>query len=143
MSEIQPSELTIITPEDIQPRWDWNRPIAAPGKTNVDFEERVDFRRLHRYRVSRAQQALANSDLGALLCFDNNNIRYLTSSVIGEWSRDKICRYALFTGNANPYLWDFGSAAAHHRLYATWLKQDHFVRPQMATVLQELKKKSW
>ena len=125
MSEIQPSEPTIITPEDIQPRWDWNRPIAAPGKTNVDFEERVDFRRLHRYRVSRAQQALADSDLGALLCFDNNNIRYLTSSVIGEWSRDKICRYALFTGNANPYLWDFGSAAAHHRLYATWLKQDH------------------
>jgi Xaa-Pro dipeptidase len=92
---------------------------------DVDFEERVDFRRLHRYRVARAQQALENSDLGSLLCFDNNNIRYLTSSVIGEWSRDKICRYALFTGNANPYLWDFGSAAAHHRLYAPWLKTDH------------------
>jgi len=125
MSDINPREPTIITPEDIRPRWDWDRPIAAPGKTNVDFEERVDFRRLHRYRVARAQQALADSDLGAVLCFDNNNIRYLTSSVIGEWSRDKICRYALFTGNANPYLWDFGSAAAHHRLYATWLKQSH------------------
>jgi Xaa-Pro dipeptidase len=115
----------IIRPEDIEPNWNWDRPIAAPGRTHVDFEERVDFRRLHKYRVGRAQQALENSDLGSLLCFDNNNIRYLTSSVIGEWSRDKVCRYALFTGNANPYLWDFGSAASHHRLYAPWLKEDH------------------
>ena len=125
MSDVQATEPVVIRPEDIDTRWDWDRPIAAPGRMDVDFEERVDFRRLHRYRVARAQQALENSDLGSLLCFDNNNIRYLTSSVIGEWSRDKICRYALFTGNANPYLWDFGSAAAHHRLYAPWLKTDH------------------
>jgi len=91
---------------------------------NVDFEERVNYDRLHRYRTGRARNALADSDLGAILCFDNNNIRYLTSSVIGEWTRDKFCRYALFTGNSDPYLWDFGSAAAHHRIYAPWLKQD-------------------
>ena len=110
---------------DLDTNWNWDRPIAAPGRMHVDFEERVDFKRLHNYRVARARQALENSDLGSLLCFDNNNIRYLTSSVIGEWSRDKVCRYSLFTGDANPYLWDFGSAAAHHRLYAPWLKTDH------------------
>jgi Xaa-Pro dipeptidase len=110
---------------DLDTNWNWERPIGAPGRMHVDFEERVDFQRLHRYRVARARQALENSDLGSLLCFDNNNIRYLTSSVIGEWSRDKICRYALFTGTPDPYLWDFGSAAAHHRLYAPWLKTDH------------------
>ena len=110
---------------DLDTNWNWERPIAAPGRMHVDFEERVDFKRLHNYRVARARQALENSDLGSLLCFDNNNIRYLTSSVIGEWSRDKICRYTLFTGNADPYLWDFGSAAAHHRMYAPWLKTDH------------------
>lgn len=119
------SESKIITPDDLAPRWNWQRPLGSPGPMNVDFEERVDFRRLHRYRVARARQALEKSSLGALLCFDNNNIRYLTSSVIGEWTRDKICRYALFTGDADPYLWDFGSAAAHHRLYAPWLKTDH------------------
>lgn len=125
MSIIIATEPTIITPDDIEPRWNWDRPIASPGRANVDFEERVDFRRLHRYRVARAQQALKNSDLGAVLCFDNNNIRYLTSSVIGEWSRDKFARYSLFTGNSNPYLWDFGSAAAHHRLHAPWLKPEN------------------
>lgn len=125
MTIIKPTEPRILLAEDVEPGWNWSRPIPSPGRMSVDFEERVDFKRLHRYRTARARQALANSGLGAVLCFDNNNIRYLTSSVIGEWSRDKICRYALFTGNSDPYLWDFGSAAAHHRLYAPWLDPSH------------------
>ncbi|MGH9064546.1 MAG: M24 family metallopeptidase, partial [Acidimicrobiales bacterium] len=56
--------------------------IAVPGRMAVDFEERVDFRRLHDYRLGRARVALEASDLGALLCFDMNNIRYLTSTHI-------------------------------------------------------------
>ncbi|MDG2087651.1 MAG: M24 family metallopeptidase [Arenicellaceae bacterium] len=131
MAIIKATEPEIIIPRDISvqdanPRWNWDRPIHSPGKMAVDFEERVDFERLRRYRLARAKSALEDSELGAVLCFDNNNIRYLTGSVIGEWSRDKICRYALYTkGSSHPYLWDFGSAAAHHRLYAPWLKQDH------------------
>ena len=116
------SERKTISPEDIDPRHDWKRPLGAPGVMNVDFEERVDFRRLHRYRLARARQALQNSELGALLVFDNNNIRYLTSTAIGEWARDKFCRFAVLAGDGEPHLWDFGSAAAHHRIYAPWLQ---------------------
>jgi Xaa-Pro aminopeptidase len=116
------SERKTITPEEIDPRHDWKRPLGAPGVMNVDFEERVDFRRLHRYRLGRARQALRNSELGALLVFDNNNIRYLTSTAIGEWARDKMCRFAVLAGDGEPHLWDFGSAAAHHRIYAPWLQ---------------------
>src|SRR5215467_7417468 len=112
-------------PKAPEPGYNWSRQIPAPGHSGVDFEERVNFRRLHDYRLARARQALAGSGLGAVLCFDNNNIRYLTSTVIGEWSRDKMCRFALLTGNGEPYLWDFGSAAVHHRLYAPWLPHDH------------------
>jgi Xaa-Pro dipeptidase len=115
---------TIVKAEDIDPHYDWSRAIPAPGHSGVDFEERVDFRRLHRYRLGRTRQALANSELGALLCFDINNIRYMSSTVIGEWSRDKMGRYALLAGNSEPHVWDFGSAAAHHRLHAPWLPQD-------------------
>ena len=117
-------DTAIMTTSDMSPSWDWTRPIAAPGSMSVDFEERVDFDRLRRYRVARTRWALQNSELGAMLCFDNNNIRYITGSVIGEWSRGKMCRYALFTGNSEPYLWDFGSAATHHRLFAPWLDPD-------------------
>jgi Xaa-Pro dipeptidase len=116
------SERLTISPEDIDPRHDWKRPLAAPGMMAVDFEERVDFRRLHRYRLGRARQALRASELGALLVFDNNNIRYLTSTAIGEWARDKMCRFAVLAGDGEPHLWDFGSAAAHHRIYAPWLQ---------------------
>jgi Xaa-Pro dipeptidase len=31
----------------------------------------------------------------------------------------------LLTGNGDPYIWDFGSAAKHHRLHAPWLHHDH------------------
>ncbi len=99
----------------------------APGRMSVDFEERVDFARLREYRLNRAMAALEASDLGALLVFDNNNIRYLTGVSIGEWTRDKLCRYALYTRTGELFLWDFGSAAVHHRLYCPWLKPEHCI----------------
>ncbi len=121
----QLKEPKVVRPDDIDPHYDWARPIQAPGHTQVDFEQRVDFRRLHDYRLARVRAALAASGLGALLSFDQHNIRYTTSTVIGEWARDKLTRYSLLTGNGDPYIWDFGSAAKHHRLHAPWLHQDH------------------
>jgi Xaa-Pro aminopeptidase len=94
---------------------------------NVDFEERVDFGRLRGYRLDRARQAMENAGLGALLVFDNNNIRYLTGVAIGEWTRDKLCRYALYTRTGELVLWDFGSAAVHHRMYCPWLKPENCI----------------
>src|SRR3569833_498004 len=110
-----------IRAEDVNPRHNWGRALPSLGITGVDFEERVDYRRLHRYRLARAKKALENSELGALLVFDVNNIRYLTSTKIGEWERDKLSRWALLTRTGEPILWDFGSAAMHHKLYTPWL----------------------
>jgi Xaa-Pro aminopeptidase len=118
-------EPVIVRSDDIDPHHDWSRPIMALGQMAVDFEQRVDFRRLHLYRLGRTRQALAGSGLGAILTFDQHNIRYISSTVIGEWARDKLTRYCLLTGNGDPYVWDFGSAAKHHRLYAPWLHHDH------------------
>ena len=112
-----------IPPEPPDPRHRWDRPLQAPGHMQVDFEERVDFRRLHTYRLGRMRQALARSGLGALLLFDQYNIRYVSSTVIGEWARDKLTRWCLLTGNGEPWVWDFGSAARHHRLYAPWIPE--------------------
>ena len=103
------------------------RIAPSPGRMNVDFEQRVDMARLRQYRLSRAMSALEASGLGALLVFDNNNIRYLTGVAIGEWTRDKLCRYALFTRTGELFLWDFGSAAVHHRMYCPWLKPEHCI----------------
>ena len=121
----RPPEPKEVRPDDIDPHYRWDRPLQAPGRTQVDFEERVDFRRLQGYRLARVRAALSGSGLGALLCFDQHNIRYTTSTVIGEWARDKLTRYSLLSGNGEPYIWDFGSAARHHKLYAPWLHTDH------------------
>ncbi len=96
--------------------------IASPGATMaVDWEQRIDFTRLRRERLQRAQSALDASELGALLLFDPNNIRYVTSTHIGEWARDKNARYVFLPRGGDPILWDFGSAAKSHQLYAPWL----------------------
>jgi Xaa-Pro aminopeptidase len=97
----------------------------SPGRMNVDFEERVDFTRLRAYRLSRARAALDASELGALLLFDINNIRYVSATMIGEWARDKVARYVLLTRGGEPIVWDFGSAARHHQLYAPWIKPEN------------------
>ncbi|MFL5646826.1 MAG: M24 family metallopeptidase [Chloroflexota bacterium] len=100
-------------------------PLASPGSMNVDWEERWNVDRLRTYRTTRAREALAASDLGAVLLFDFNNIRYVTSTHIGEWARDKMTRYALLTRGGDPHIWDFGSAAKHHRLNCPWMRQEN------------------
>ena len=98
--------------------------IAAPGIIGVDWEERVDYARLRDYRLARARQALEASDLGALLVFESDNIRYLTATHIGTWGYNKTERWALLTRTGEPWIWDFGSAAKNHRLYSPWLKPE-------------------
>jgi Xaa-Pro dipeptidase len=101
------------------------RPMAAPGHMAVDFEQRVDFERLRQYRLGRARAALQASECGALLLFDFYNIRYTTQTWIGGALGDKMTRYALLTRDGEPMLWDFGSAARHHRLYSPWLQPEN------------------
>ena len=110
-----------LKPQDLEPRWDWERHLPSPGFTAVDFERRVDHDRLRSYRLARARQALKDSGCGALLLFDTNNIRYISSTKIGEWERDKMSRFCLLVGDEEPIVWDFGSAAVHHRLSCDWL----------------------
>src|SRR5438067_1730006 len=96
--------------------------IASRGATMaVDWEQRIDFARLRAQRLEKARASVRDSVLGAVLLFDQNNIRYVTSTHIGEWARDKMARFVLLPREGDPILWDFGSAAKNHRLYAPWL----------------------
>ena len=51
------------------------------GLMAVDWEQCVGFDRLRRARLDRIKGLLEKSELGSLLCFDPNNIRYLTSTM--------------------------------------------------------------
>jgi Xaa-Pro aminopeptidase len=95
--------------------------LKTYGTMGVDWEQRIDFDRLRKERLARAQALLAKSEMGALLCFDMNNVRYITATHIGTWAQDKISRFTLLPQNDKPILWDFGSAAKHHQLHCPWL----------------------
>ncbi len=97
--------------------------MALPtyGSMAVDWENRIDFDRLRRERLDRVKALLAKSEMGALLCFDMNNVRYITATHIGTWAQDKNSRFTLLAQKSEPILWDFGSAAKHHQLHCPWL----------------------
>src|SRR5258708_13809740 len=95
--------------------------VKTLGRMAVDWEMRVDFDRLRRERLARIKKRLKESQLGALLCFDMNNIRYITSTTIGTWAVDKLGRYCLLAQDDEPINWDFGVAAKHHQMYCPWL----------------------
>ena len=78
--------------------------IASRGATMaVDWEQRVDFDRLRSDRLARAKAALRGlRPRAALLLFDPNNLRYVTSTAIGTWERDKNIRFALVSARRRP-----------------------------------------
>ena len=98
--------------------------LKTYGQMAVNWEDRVNIERLRRERLARAKKLLSESAMGALLCFDMNNIRYITSTHIGTWAMDKLVRFCLLPQNDEPIMWDFGSAARHHKLYCPWLGED-------------------
>ena len=98
--------------------------LRTYGTMQVDWEQRADLDRLRRERLARAKEHLNRSELGALLCFDTANIRYITATHIGTWAMDKLIRFTLLMRDEEPIMWDFGSAARHHALYSPWLGEE-------------------
>lgn len=76
------------------------------GTMGVDFEERVNFDRLRKERLEKARVALKASPLGSLVCYDFDNIRYITGTTIGEWCRNKMNRYCILPRDGEPLLFD-------------------------------------
>src|SRR3954468_5117580 len=95
--------------------------LQSYGSMAVDWEARVGPPRPLEERLARIKALLKASELGALLCFDMNNVRYITATHIGTWAQDKLNRFCLLPQDEEPIMWDFGSAARHHQLYNPWL----------------------
>src|SRR5207302_2239741 len=63
--------------------------LPTHGTMAVDWEQRIDFDRLRRERLQRVKDMLAKSEMGSLLCFDMNNVRYLTATHIARGHRTR------------------------------------------------------
>ncbi len=101
----------------------YNRPHATAswGTMAKDWELGVDYGRMISGRFQRAQKAVKAAGLGAALCFNVDNVRYVTGTHIGEWVRDKFDRYCLCPRDGEPYLWD--PAPPAKRLSSPWIAE--------------------
>src|SRR6202042_2273547 len=80
MDDITKRDPIKITAEDINPRYNWVRHLPVLGTMGVDFEERVDYRRLHRYRLPRPHAGAVASGVGGLFFFHTKKIPHLSSA---------------------------------------------------------------
>ena len=100
------------------------------GTMATDVEMRIDFDTMRKYRLQRARDMMEKYDLGALVCFDNDNIRYITSTNLHEWTRGKYFRWCVLPRDGEPYLFEVGTAAIVKRQLCPWLEPDN-IRPSM------------
>jgi hypothetical protein len=63
-------------------------PRRTYSTTATDWQARVDFDRLRRDRLARARMMMEQHDLGALVCFVGENVRYITSVYQGNWKNN-------------------------------------------------------
>ncbi|GLI33007.1 M24 family metallopeptidase [Desulforhabdus amnigena] len=94
------------------------------GMMATDAEQRIDFEAMRSYKLKRIQAQLAEKDLGAMLCFDPDNVRYATSTAIGEWSRDKYVRWCVVPREGEPYLFELGSAQEVKKEICPWIPSE-------------------
>ena len=92
--------------------------LTTSGTMAVDWEQRIDFDRLRRERLARVKDALAKSEMGALLCFDMNNVRYITLDAhrhVGA-GQDEPLHAAAAERRADPLGFRFGRQASSAQL---------------------------
>ena len=100
----------------------------ARGAGGVDYEARVDMDALRAGRLARAREALASSDLDAVLVWKEENVRYLTSlrpQVIA--GKSGLLNGALLPREGDPVL--FVSGGDRDRAEATmpWIRELHTI----------------
>ena len=96
------------------------------GFNGVDFEDTINYAKLRKDRLERAKKYLKESGLGAILCYDFNNIRYITGTHIGEWNRDKMNRHCLLIdGDDEPILFD--PACPSKRKRVSWISPENIM----------------
>jgi len=96
------------------------------GTMAVDYQIRIDYDKLRKDRLQNSRDQMEKDGLGALLCYDPDNVRYVTSTKLGEWVNNKLGRYCLLPKGQEPILFEIGSAVRTTKALSPWIKD---VRP--------------
>ena len=100
--------------------------MATYGVMGVDSEIRCDFDKLRKDRLTKANNQLKKEGLGSVLVFEQDNIRYITGTKLGEGFFGLRSRYALLCADKDPILFEMGSAIPYKRMLSPFMKD---IRP--------------
>ena len=103
-------------------------PRRVYSTTATDWQGRVDFDRLRKDRLARARMMMEKHDLGALVCFVGENVRYITGVFQGNWKNNIFIRYCVLPRDGDPVLFETaGSDLECAKIDAPWLEGN--IRP--------------
>ncbi len=104
------------------------QPRRVFSTTATDWQARVDFARMRRDRLARAREQMDKHDLGALVLFVGENIRYVTGVWQGNWKNNIFIRYCVLPRNGKPVLFEtVGSDMVCAQIDAPWMEGE--IRP--------------
>jgi len=91
--------------------------------TATDWQERVNFDRLRKARLARAKEQIEKHDLGGLVLFVGENVRYVTGVYQGNWKNNIFIRYCVLPRGGEPVLFETaGSDFECAKIDAPWLE---------------------
>jgi Xaa-Pro dipeptidase len=88
----------------------------------TDCEIRIDYAKLRTDRLRKANAQLKKDGLGALLLFDPDAIRYITSTRLNDWTNNKLARSCLLAADREPILFEIGSAIDTKKALCPWME---------------------
>src|SRR5262249_55094985 len=87
----------------------WGIAMANAGIVGLDWQQRINWDRLRKYRTERARERMKAHGLGAMLLMYDENVRYVTGTLTPGWNRLKPgLRYAMLCGDDPPILFEQG-----------------------------------
>jgi Xaa-Pro aminopeptidase len=96
------------------------------GIAGMDWQQRVNWDRLRKYRTERARAMMKKHGLGALLCMYDENVRYLTGTLTPGWNRLKPgLRYAMLCGDGAPILFEQGDLGFQIERHSPWIPKEN------------------
>src|SRR4030095_1654226 len=96
------------------------------GIAGLDWQQRVNWDRLRRYRTERARERMKAHGLGAMLLMYDENVRYVTGTLTPGWNRLKPgLRYAMLCGDDPPVLFEQGDIGIQVARHSPWIPKEN------------------
>src|SRR6188472_4598149 len=100
--------------------------MASTGMVGLDWQERVNWDRMRKYRLERARERMKAHGLGAMLLMYDENMRYVSSTLTPGWNRLKPgLRYVVLIEDKPPIVYEQGDIGFHLKVHNPWIPQEN------------------